>query len=66
MDTVHPIYLPEDQDPVKLEACRAYARMVNTFDYSALEPWLADDMEYESQRVISKLVVGSSRASHDF
>lgn len=29
---------PEDTDPAKLEACRAYARMANTLDYSPLEP----------------------------
>ena len=32
------------------DACRAFARMVNTRDYSHLEPWLSETVAYSSQR----------------
>ncbi len=43
--------LPEDTSPEKLEACRAYARMINNLNYAHLEPWLRDDLTYELQWV---------------
>ena len=36
-------------------ALRAYAAMINTLDPSKLEPLLADDLHYASQRVWSSL-----------
>lgn len=39
----------------EVEALRAYARMLNTSQISALAPLLADDFVYESQMVISPL-----------
>ena len=53
---VHPIRLPEDCNPAKLEACRAYARMLNTLDASHLEPWLDENVKYESQWVFDEIV----------
>ncbi len=52
---VRAVRLPEDEDPVKLEACRAYARMMNTLDFSHLEPWLAENMSYGSQWVFEEM-----------
>ena len=52
---VEPIKLPEDTDPKKLDACRAYARMMNTLDSSHLVPWLADDCQYTSQWVMENI-----------
>jgi len=37
------------------EALRAYARMLNTGDVPAFEPYLADDFVYESQMVLTPL-----------
>ena len=37
------------------EALRAYAKMMNTLDVSALEPLLADNFTYESQAVFTPL-----------
>jgi len=42
-------------DNLELEACRGFARMMNTLDVSHLTPWLADDMTYSSQRVFASL-----------
>jgi hypothetical protein len=39
----------------KARALRAYARMVNTLDASHLEPFLADDFHYGSQRVFEEI-----------
>ena len=52
---VEPIRLPEDTDPTKLAACRAYARMMNTLDSLHLAPWLADDCQYTSQWVMENI-----------
>lgn len=41
--------LPMDTNPQKLEACRAYARMINNQDISHLIPWLADNFQAGSQ-----------------
>lgn len=59
---VYAIRLPEDTDPEKLEACRAYARMMNTLDFSHLETWLAEDICYESQWVFD-VMCGKERFS---
>ena len=56
MNRVEPIRLPEDVNPRKLEACRAYARMMNTLNPDLLDPWLDDDMKYTSQWVFEDLV----------
>jgi len=53
--TVEPIRLPEDKSPAKLEACRAYARMMNHLDFSHLEPWLDEDVKYTSQWVMDDI-----------
>ena len=37
------------------EALRAYAKMMNTLDVSALEPLLADNFTYESHAVFTPL-----------
>jgi hypothetical protein len=37
------------------EALRAYARMINTLDVSPLEPLLADEFCYASQRVFDEI-----------
>jgi hypothetical protein len=42
-------------DPEQLAACRAYATMVNRLDYKELEPWLHDDLIYESQWVFEEM-----------
>lgn len=47
--------LPKTDEPTKTEACRAYARMMNNLDYSAFEPWLADDFHYVSQWVFDEI-----------
>ena len=39
----------------KLEALRAYARMMNTLDASHIEPLLADDFHYASQWVFEEI-----------
>ena len=39
----------------KAEALRAYAKMMNTFNVSQIEPLLAEDFTYESQMVFSAL-----------
>lgn len=44
-----------DGDKAMLDACRAYARMINTLDYGALEPWLAEEMHYASQQVFDEM-----------
>ena len=49
------VRLPEDMNPVKLEACSAYARMMNTLDFKHLEPWLAEDLTYSSQWVFEDM-----------
>lgn len=54
--------LPESIDRVKLEACRAYARMMNNLDYRAFEPWLADDFHYASQWIFDEI---SSKAAYE-
>ncbi len=46
--------LSEDDD-LKLEACRGFARMMNTIDVSHLTPWLADDITYSSQWVFASI-----------
>jgi hypothetical protein len=43
------------------EALRAYARMLNTLSVEALEPYLADDFVYESQKVLT-----SRRSKREF
>jgi hypothetical protein len=43
-----------DHDP-QLEACRAYARMMNTLDVSHIIPFLSDDVKYTSQWVFSEI-----------
>jgi hypothetical protein len=48
--------LPEDTNLMKLEACRAYARMMNSLSTSHIEPWLADDLKYTSQWVAEDIV----------
>jgi len=53
--TVEPIRLPEDKSPAKLEACRAYARMMNHLDFSHLEPWLDENVKYASQWVVEDI-----------
>lgn len=40
----------------EIEALRAYARMMNTFDTDHLEPFLADDLRYNSQWMLSKMI----------
>lgn len=40
----------------EIEALRAYARMINTFDTEHLEPFLADDLRYNSQWMLSKMI----------
>jgi len=40
----------------EIEALRAYARMMNTFDTEHLEPFLADDLRYNSQWMLSKMI----------
>jgi len=40
----------------EIEALRAYARMMNTFDTDHLEPLLADDLRYNSQWMLSKMI----------
>ena len=52
---VHPIQMPEDQDPLKLTACRKYARMMNNLDVSYIAPWLAEDVTYSSQWVMEDM-----------
>ena len=37
------------------DALRAYARMLNTLDESHIEPLLADDFHYSSQKVFSEI-----------
>lgn len=44
-----------DADEVALEACRAYARTINTLDVTHVEPWLHKDVVYESQQVFSEM-----------
>lgn len=45
-----------EPDPARLEACRAYARAMNTLDPSHLEPSLSpDDFTYSSQWVLENL-----------
>lgn len=44
-----------DADDIALEACRAYARTINTLDVTHLEPWLHKDMVYESQQVFGDI-----------
>ena len=39
----------------KTEALRAYARMINTLNVSPLEPLLADDVHYASQKVFAEI-----------
>ena len=39
----------------QLKACRAYARMMNTLDFSHLEPWLEDNLNYTSQWVFQEM-----------
>jgi hypothetical protein len=39
------------EEAEKLEACRAYARMMNTMDASAIEPFLLEGLVYDSQSV---------------
>ncbi len=45
-----------DRNPQKLEACRAYARMMNCLNSCHLEPWLADDVRYSSQWVLEDII----------
>jgi hypothetical protein len=40
----------------ELNALRAYARMMNTLDVDCLEPFLADDLRYNSQWVFEEMV----------
>ena len=47
-------YLPEDDD-IAREACRAYARTINTLDVTHVEPWLHKDVMYASQQVFSEI-----------
>lgn len=54
--------MDEAIDGLKLEACRAYARMINTLDYSCLDPWLDPDLEYQSQQVL-EVMRGKERYS---
>jgi hypothetical protein len=46
---------PSNIDPAEVEACRAYARMMNNLDYRPFEPWLADDFHYASQCVLDEI-----------
>ena len=39
----------------RVEACRAFARMMNNLDYRAFEPWLAEDFHYASQWVFEEI-----------
>jgi len=55
-DSVGPTRLPPDTDPTKLEACRAYARMMNTLNPAHIESWLAEDVKYNSQWVMAEMV----------
>ena len=48
------LYLPDD-DVIALEACRAYARTINTLDFSHLESWLHKDLIYTSQQVFADI-----------
>lgn len=43
--------LPEGARTHKLDACRAFARMMNTLDSSHSLPWLEEDCKYTSQWV---------------
>lgn len=52
----------QETDALKLEACRAYARMINTLDYSCLDPWLNPELEYQSQKVL-EVMRGKERYS---
>jgi hypothetical protein len=52
---VRAVRLSEDRSAIKLEACRAYARMVNNKDFSCLEPWLHEDFSYSSQWVMEEM-----------
>ena len=40
---------------LKLEACRAFARMMNAREFLHLEPWLSNDLVYTSQWVMEEL-----------
>ena len=51
IDGVKAVRLPEDRNPLKLEACRAYARMINTRDYNHIIEWLHADLKYNSSWV---------------
>jgi hypothetical protein len=42
-------------NPHSLEACRAYAKAMNTCSTSALKPWLSDEFTYSSQWVMEDL-----------
>ena len=44
-----------ETDPIQLQACRAYAKMMNTLDFSHLEPWLDDNLKYTSQWVFDEM-----------
>ena len=44
-----------ETDPIQLKACRAYAKMMNTLDFSHLEPWLDDNLNYTSQWVFDEM-----------
>lgn len=54
--------LNHDAAETKMAACRAYARMMNTLDYGALEPWLADDFQYTSHWVFTSI---TSKADYE-
>jgi len=56
IDRVKAIKLNEDIDPAKLEACRAYARMMNTCDWSHIVGWLNDDLKYNSSWVKEEMI----------
>ncbi len=54
-ERISAIRLPEDTNPVKLEACRAYARMMNNRDHTHIVDWLHDDLQYSSSWVMETM-----------
>ncbi len=44
-----------ETEPIQLQACRAYAKMMKTLDFSHLEPWLDDNLNYTSQWVFDEM-----------
>lgn len=52
-NVTHGMILPEE---AKLNACMAYARMLNTLDVAHIEPLLCDDVRFRSQWVFEEMV----------